>query len=130
MNRKNQVMKNFIFIVLSLLLIPSGICGIIALCGGVNLDNNPKAFLMGCAFPVIVILMLYLYFSTKCPKCKKSFVAKKIGDEDLGVSSNAYRKKVNDSYHTYEKHRHLLTYRCTSCGHEWQKTVEVERRLD
>lgn len=106
----------FAFVALYMLAtMPKGDSGAAVVPGGISL--------------VVLIIMLCIRSSTKCPKCKEVWVAKKTGDEDMGVSSNAYTKKVGDEYRTYERHNHLLSYRCTSCGHEWQKTIERERQL-
>lgn len=88
------------------------------------------SILTGVACLIALVIMLCIKSTTKCPKCKKVWVGKKIGDEDLGACSNTFTKKDGDSYHTYEKHRHRLSYRCISCGHEWQKTVERDKRLN
>ena len=123
-----------LYAILSLALVLSGFAAFMVT---VNLNDTeglalfpPWFFAAAIAFFVILIWSWLIKRNTTCPRCKEPFVAKKIGDDDLGVSSNAYTKKVNDSCHTYEKHRHMLTYRCTSCGHEWQKNEEVERQLD
>jgi hypothetical protein len=88
------------------------------------------AIVTGVVCLIALVIMLIIKSTTKCPKCKKVWVGKKIGDEDLGVCSNTFTRKSGDSYHTYEKHRHVLSYRCISCGHEWQKTVERDKQLD
>lgn len=117
--------KKFFYYLLGLALLGSGILAIVFLFQ----KATDAAGGAGILCLVLLAIMLYVRHTTKCPHCKKVWVGKKIGDEDLGVSSNAYTKKVGDSYRTYEKHKHLLSYKCTSCGNEWQKTVEKTREL-
>ena len=81
-----------------------------------------------CLVPLLI--MLYIRHTTKCPRCKKVWVGKRLANEDLGASSGVFTRKSGDNYHQYEKHKHRLSYQCTSCGHEWQKIVERDHRLD
>ena len=92
--------------------------------------ENEIALLGGIGSLILLGLMWLIRSGTQCPICKKDFVAKMIGDEDLGVCSNAFRKKFGDAYHTYEKHKCRYYYECTACGHKWQRTVEEDKRLD
>lgn len=117
--------KKFFFYVFGLALIALAIFALS------QIHKDPDAAQVAgwlCLAPPVI--MLLIRHTTKCPKCKKVWVGEKLSDEDMGVSSNAYTKKDGNEYHTYEKHHYLLSYRCISCGHEWQKTVERERRLD
>lgn len=117
--------KKFFFYVFGLALIALAVFALS------QIHKGPDAAIgAGVIALVPLIIMLLIRHSTKCPKCKKVWVGKKLSDEDMGVSSNTYTKKTGNDYHTYEKHRYLLSYRCISCGHEWQKTVERERQLD
>ena len=121
--------KKFCFYVFGIILVGLIAMGILGASQSTDNTDNTWILVWGCICLIPLIIMLLIRSSTKCPKCKEVWVAKKTGDEDMGVSSNAYTKKVGDEYRTYEKHNHLLSYRCTSCGHEWQKTVERERQL-
>lgn len=67
--------------------------------------------------------------NSRCPSCGKDWGLKEMDSEDLGPSSNAYTKEENGKSHTYERHRYLTTYKCSSCGHELQRTEEKERCL-
>ena len=78
----------------------------------------------------LLFAMFYMRHTTKCPQCKKVWVGKRLSDEDLGACSGVFSKKVGDKYHQYEKHKHLKSYQCTACGHEWQKNVTVDKQLD
>ena len=117
--------KKFFYFLFGLAMLASGIGAIYLLVKGTTDDAGGTGIL--CL--ILWGIMMYIRHTTKCPHCKKVWVAKKIDDEDLGVSSNAYTKKVGDSYRTYEKHKHLLSFKCISCGNEWQKTVERTREL-
>lgn len=114
--------------ILTLALIPTGICALLFVLGlfiGFNFPLN--AMLAAFAFPAILLARWYIKSSTKCPKCKKDFVVGEVDSQPVGAPSNSYRKGDG---HTYEKRSYLKTYRCSSCGHEFQKTVEVEKRLN
>ena len=90
----------------------------------------PWFFAAAVAFFILLIWSWYIKWSTTCPKCKKSFVVKEIGDVDFGGASNACRKKVGERYHTSEKHGYdLPTHRCSACGHKFRKTVWQEKSL-
>lgn len=114
------------------------VCGLaVVVLGGVAifLLNSPQAEPVAAIIPgffclIFLLGMLKLRSDTKCPHCNKVWVGKKIGDEDLGACSNTFTKKEGDTYHTYEKHRHRESYKCISCGNEWQKTVEKDKRLN
>ena len=79
---------------------------------------------------VLLLIPLAIRLSTKCPHCKKSWVVKKTGDEDLGSSSGVFTKKSGNEYHQYEKHKHRLSYHCNACGRDWQKIEEQNHQLD
>lgn len=121
------IIKRLVFFVLGLLTLALG-----AVTTKYVLDGEvlaalcvPGAFCLLC-----FICMVAIRAGTRCPQCNKVWVGKKVGDEDLGVCSNTFTRKDGDTYHTYEKHKHLESYRCTSCGHEWEKTVTREERLN
>lgn len=112
--------------------IATGACALICIVGLVSGKGIPSAeiFWAAIAFPVVLLWRWHLKTSTKCPKCGKDFALKEINSEDQGTLSNVYYKGEGSSRHQYEKHRILVTYRCTSCGHELQRKKEKEIRLD
>ena len=120
--------KRFFYYVFGLAMIAlGGLALFMQFAEGADRDMPPILGLL-CLVPLAI--MLYIRHTTKCPNCKKVWVGKRLSNEDLGTSSGVFTKKSGDTYHQYEKHKHRLSYQCTSCGHEWQKIVERDHRLD
>lgn len=127
--------KKFFYFVLGLVQIPLAVIGIMGLTKGPNesigeCDANGLGWAAVIVFAIVALIMFAIRSTTKCPKCKKVWVGNRTDKEDMGPCSNAFRKKSGDTYHTYEKHKYLLSYRCNACGHEYQKTVTSDVQLD
>ena len=126
--------KKFGFYVLALLLVPAAIVGIMGLASGTPATLDVfTATDLGIAMAILCLvclgLMLHIRQTTKCPQCKKVWVGKRLANEDLGTSSGVFTKKCGNEYCQYQKHKHRLSYKCISCGHEWEKIVEKDHRL-
>ena len=125
-------MSEFLYKFSIVWLLVTGACALICIVGFVSGKGIPsmEVLMAAIAFPAILVWRRQLKTSTKCPKCGKDFTLKEIDSEDQGALTNKYWKGEGSSRHQYEKHRILVTYRCTSCGHELQRKKEKEIRLD
>ena len=83
--------KKFFYFLFGLAMLASGIGAIYLLVKGTTDDAGGPGIL--CL--ILWGIMMYIRHTTKCPHCKKVWVAKKIDDEDLGVSSYLRERMLN-----------------------------------
>jgi len=66
------------------------------------------------------IYYLYLWYTSKCPNCGKSFTNAVIDKTFLGTDIRyTYDNDGRRQIHT--RHRHFVTYRCGNCGYIWKR---------